>query len=82
MSPRGLAAAAAAVVLLAACGERVIVYKQGEYQGKPDTAPWDNAPPQNSPQVLAWQKGDQKSWEQSIKARTLAQNEYARMKNK
>jgi len=31
---------------LAACGEsqQVVVYKQGKYQGKPDSRPWDNEP--------------------------------------
>ena len=34
---------------LGACGEReqVIVYKQGKYQGKPDTKPWENDPAAN-----------------------------------
>jgi hypothetical protein len=34
------------VAALAACGERpqVINYKQGTYQGKPDTPPYSNAP--------------------------------------
>lgn len=43
-----LAAALAGVFALglAACGERpqVVNYKQGTYQGKPDTQPWSNAP--------------------------------------
>ena len=60
----GLAAA------LAGCGERpqVITYKQGTYQGKPDSRPWDNAP----------FKGDQKAWELALKDRAQAQNEYKR----
>src|SRR2546422_9981625 len=59
------AVAAFAVVGLAAaiagCGERphVITYKQGTYQGKPDTRPWDNP-------VF---KGDQKAWELALKDR-------------
>jgi hypothetical protein len=73
-----------AAVTLAGCGDRkdVVVYKQGQYQGKPDTPPWDNAAPQNNPQVVGWQQGNQSSWEQSIKARNQAQNEYVRLKDK
>jgi hypothetical protein len=86
MSPRGLLmtiACAVAASGLAACGDKdVVVYKQGQYQGKPDTPPWDNTPPQNNPQVVEWQKGNQNSWEQSIKARNQAQNEYVRLKDK
>ena len=55
---------------LAACGERPqeITYKQGTYQGKPDTRPWDNDP----------FKGDQKAWELALKDRAQSQNEYKR----
>jgi hypothetical protein len=55
---------------VAGCGEKanVTVYKQGQYQGKPDTQPWDN------PQF----KGDKVAWEGAIKKRTEAQNEYSR----
>jgi uncharacterized lipoprotein len=55
---------------LAACGERpqVITYKQGSYQGKTDTRPWDNE---------AF-KGDQTAWELALKDRAQAQNEYKR----
>ena len=41
---------------------------QGQYQGKPDTLPWDN------PQF----KGDKVAWESAIKKRTEGQNEYSR----
>ena len=59
--------------LVAGCGEKpqVIVYKQGQYQGKPDTRPWDNA----------HFKNDQMAWDKAIKARNDAQNEYARIGN-
>jgi hypothetical protein len=62
--------AAIAALCLAGCGEeqQVVVYKQGKYQGKPDTSPWD------SPQ---W-GGEQAKWERAIEARTLNQNEYTR----
>ena len=53
------------------CGEheQVVVYKQGQYQGKPDTKPWDN-------ESFA---GDRAQWEASIKARNQSQNEYRRI---
>lgn len=65
---------------LAACSEseQVVVYKQGKYQGKPDTPPWNNEP-------LAyggggtWTKGDRASWETQIKTRQLAQHEDKRI---
>ncbi|HEV3241476.1 MAG TPA: hypothetical protein VG429_13855 [Casimicrobiaceae bacterium] len=57
---------------LAACGERpqVVNYKQGTYQGKPDTPPYAN-PPFN---------GDKAAWERAIATRAQAQNEYKRFK--
>lgn len=60
-------------MMLAGCGEQqaVTVYKQGQYQGKPDTQPWNNAQFNN----------DRSSWENKIKARTESQNEYARASN-
>ena len=63
-------ASAALVWGVAGCGEKpgVTVYKQGQYQGKPDTQPWDN------PQF----KGDKVAWESAIKKRTEGQNEYSR----
>jgi hypothetical protein len=63
---------AAGALGLVACGEdqQVVVYKQGKYQGKPDTKPWD------SPE---W-GGDQAKWERSINLRTQQQNEYVRVK--
>jgi hypothetical protein len=63
-------AAAVAALGLAACGEKtqVTVYKQGHYQGKPDSRPWEAA-----------YKGDQAAWEKAIKARNNGQNEYVRI---
>ena len=60
-------------VVLAGCGEQqsVTVYKQGQYQGKPDTQPWNNAEFKN----------DRVGWENKIKARTESQNEYVRTGN-
>jgi hypothetical protein len=58
---------AIAILGLAACGEepQVVVYKQGKYQGKPDTPSWGD--------------GDREAWERGIKSRQLTQNEYGRM---
>lgn len=55
---------------LAGCGEKtqVTVYKQGRYQGKADSQPWDNDQ----------YKGDRVAWEKAIKARNNGQNEYLR----
>jgi hypothetical protein len=55
---------------LAACGERpqVIEYKQGKYQGKPDTPPYDAAP----------FGGNKAEWERAIRTRNQNQNEYKR----
>ncbi len=72
MTMRGLllaALACAAVLSLAACGERpqVISYKQGAYQGKPDRPPYD-----------AQFQGNRQEWENAIRTRNQAQNEYKR----
>lgn len=57
------------VVGLGACEKsQVITYKQGKYQGKTDTKPWDNEQ----------FNGDQTAWERETKARQLSQNEYRR----
>ena len=71
---RKLLAIAAAMALggvAAGCGEKssVTVYKQGQYQGKPDKQPWDNDQ----------FKGDRGAWEKAVKARNLGQNEYLRI---
>jgi len=66
-----LATVAALAWTVAGCGEKptVTVYKQGQYQGKPDKQPWDNDQ----------FKGDKTAWEKSVKARNLGQNEYVRI---
>jgi hypothetical protein len=56
----------------------VVQYKQGKYQGKPDTKPWENDPASLAYTTSKWTKGDKASWENAIKTRNLAQNEYAR----
>jgi hypothetical protein len=67
--PIGVLVVASALALaLAACGERpqVVNYKQGTYQGKPDTPPYANAPFNDN----------KDEWERSINARQQAQSEY------
>ena len=79
---RALAVLAAVVALgLAGCGEKeqVVVYKQGKYQGKKDTLSWDNEPPVAELRGGQWTKGDRTSWEEAVKQRQLAQNEYKRI---
>ena len=66
-----IAIAAGLAVIAAGCGEKttVMVYKQGQYQGKPDQQPWANDQ----------FKGDKTAWEIAIKARNDGQNEYSRL---
>ena len=66
-----LAIAGAFVAGLAACGERpqVVNYKQGRYQGKPDTTPYSNQP----------FNGNEQEWDNAIRARSQGQNEYKRI---
>jgi len=66
--------AASAVALTAVgCGERpqVINYKQGTYQGKPDTPAYSGAP----------FNGNRQQWDNAIATRNQAQNEYARTRD-
>jgi hypothetical protein len=72
--------AAVGLAALSGCGEKpqASSYKQGKYQGKPDTKPWDNAPLAYTG-TNKWTKGDQKSWEDEIKTRNKNQNEYVRI---
>jgi hypothetical protein len=61
--------AAVLPLIAAGCGEKpVTVYKQGQYQGKPDMRPWENDQ----------FKGNQVEWEKAIKARNQNQNENSR----
>ena len=62
--------AAAFALGAAGCGERpqVVQYKQGNYQGKPDTPPYEGAP----------FNGSKAEWERAIKTRNQSQNEYKR----
>ena len=70
-----LAAATLAATLgagIAGCGERpqVVNYKQGKYQGKPDTTAYSSAP---------W-NGNKQEWEQALATRNQNQNEYKRIR--
>ncbi|MGH8751765.1 MAG: hypothetical protein ACREUV_08680 [Burkholderiales bacterium] len=59
----------ALAVSFSGCGEKpAVIYKQGKYQGKPDTQPWDNEQ----------FKGNRTAWENAIKARAELENEYKR----
>lgn len=79
---RSLALAAAVAVAIAGTAGCMEVQqtanapKQGKYQGKPDSPPWDNAPLAGGPK---WSKGDRASWEDQIKKRQLAQHEDRRI---
>lgn len=63
---------AALLLGLAGCSERsqVVSYKQGTYQGKPDTPPYAGAP----------YNGDRAAWERAMAVRAQSQNEYKRVK--
>ena len=81
MRRAALVGAVLAALGLAGCGEseQVVVYKQGKYQGKPDTRSWDNAPLAAEQRGGKWTKGDRASWETDIKNRQLAQHEHKRI---
>jgi hypothetical protein len=49
----------------------VINYKQGKYQGKPDTAPYAAAP----------FNGNKQQWENAVNTRAQEQNEYVRLRD-
>jgi hypothetical protein len=55
-------------VSLTGCTDRPVIYKQGEYQGKVDSQPWNNAQ----------FKGDRAEWDKALKARSQGQDEYSR----
>lgn len=69
--PAFIALAAVIGLGLAGCGDRdrVVIYKQGKYQGKPDSQPWSNAP----------YGGDKAKWEGDLKARNQQQDESRRI---
>ena len=62
-----------AAALLAACGEK----PQTASTGRSDAAPFQGT---SLPyQVQGWKAGDKAAWEQQIKTRTQAQNDYAKV---
>jgi len=63
----------AATLALAGCGERpqVVNYKQGTYQGKPDTPAYKSAP----------FNGNKQQWDNAIETRMQSQNEYVRLRD-
>jgi hypothetical protein len=62
-------ALALSALFLGACERaQVTTYKQGEYQGKKDEQPWNNAKYANN----------KEAWENDMKARNQNQNEYKR----
>jgi hypothetical protein len=69
---KALFLALTATIGLAACGEhsQVPSYKQGNYQGKSDTRPWEGA-------KFA---GDKQAWDNALRARNQGQSEYNRVK--
>ena len=76
MTMRNVSLALGAAVLalaLAGCGERpqVVNYKQGKYQGKPDTPAFANAP----------FNGNKQQWDNAIDTRAQEQNEYVRLRD-
>jgi hypothetical protein len=81
---RTLALLAAAALALGAAGcmeveQAAPGQKQGKYQGKPDTPPYANEPLAAGAGGAKWTKGDKASWENQIRTRNLAQNEYKRI---
>ena len=62
----------ALVSLLAACSEQ----PQTATTRKADDKPWDSK--STAYPAAGWKAGDAAGWEQQIRARTQAQNEYAR----
>jgi len=73
-------AALIAVAGMTGCGEKeqVVAYKQGKYQGKPDTKPWENDPGAGIYTTSKWKAGDKSGWETALKSRNQNQNEYTR----
>jgi len=62
------------VLALGACGDKPQTLEAGKK--KPDARAFEGAG--DAYAAAGWKNGDQASWEQQIKARNQAQNEYAR----
>ena len=76
MSARVIVAAAAAMLALAACGERPQILDASAKRS--DTEPWVPSDAAN-PAFAApgWKGGDRAAWDAQIRARNQAQNDYA-----
>ena len=75
--------AAAAVVGLAACGEKpqTVHYENGKFRGKPDDRPWESSASAASADG-SWVRGDPDSWRGQIRSRNAAtQNESYRIRD-
>ena len=71
-----MAAAAIALMALGACTERAQTADAS--RKKVDTPAWQGT---DNPYVAGgWQRGDEASWQQQIRARNQAQNEYTRVR--
>jgi predicted small lipoprotein YifL len=68
-------AAAAAVMVLAACGEKPQTI--GQAAKKDGGQVWQAS--QSSFQAAGWTPGDKASWEAQMRARAQGQNEYSRI---
>jgi hypothetical protein len=69
-----LAAVSAAILAQAGCGEKA----QTATQRKVDTKIWSGA--DNAFGASGWKTGDQAAWEEQMRNRAQAQNDYARAK--
>ena len=79
MTSRALVAGAFATVLLAlaACGEKP--QTQDASAKKADAQPWSVADAANPAyKIVGWKAGDKTAWEDQIRQRNQAQNDYAR----
>jgi hypothetical protein len=76
MSARSLALLAAALFSmgLAGCGEKA--QTAGNMPRKADTKPYGGT--NNAYQAPGWKSGDARSWEEQLKTRAQAQDDYAR----
>jgi hypothetical protein len=70
-------AAGASILSLAACGERAQTLDASAR--RPDAAPWSVSDAAN-PAFTApgWKNGDKTAWEEQLRKRNQAQNDYAR----
>ena len=72
---------------LSACGPdadqigQSTTYKQGRYQGKPDTQPYMSGRSPTSVGGGQWTPGDKMSWQGAIQQRQGGQDEYTRSPN-